>query len=114
MPLTIATEPHGPVLVFALTGSLDATTADALERQVSDALDGGTKSLLFDLTNLDYVSSVGLRVFLVAYRRLQPAGGKLQFCGLKPLVRQVFDITGMTARVEMYPGRAEALTARRG
>jgi len=61
--------------------SLDGGTADQLQSLVQGSLDAGHKLLVFDLTALTFVSSAGLSVFLLAYRRLQ-GKGEVRFEGV--------------------------------
>ncbi len=98
----------GPALVFELHGSLDAAGAEKLSPQVSKALDEGHHLLVFDLGKLTYVSSAGLSVFLTAYRQLRGTG-HVRFAALQDLVRQVFNLTGLSVRVELYETVEDAL-----
>jgi anti-anti-sigma factor len=108
MALMIFTRRVGSALVFELRGSLDAAGAEKLFPQVSGALDAGEHLLIFDLAKLTYVSSMGLSVFLTAYRRLE-GKGRVCFAGLQDLVRQVFNITGLGVRVQVYDTVEDAL-----
>jgi anti-sigma B factor antagonist len=108
MALLTFTHTIGTALVFELHGVLDGATADKLELQVMQALDEGRRLLLFDLEKLTFVSSPGLRIFLAAYRRLQGTG-HVRFARLQDRVRQVFNLTGLTARLEIYDTVADAL-----
>src|SRR4051794_33089734 len=101
MALLIFTREAGPALVFELHGALDNAGAEKLEPKVAEALDAGHKLLIFDLSKLTYVASAGLSVFLAAYRRLQ-GHGSVRFAGLSDDVRRVFNVTGLTARLELY------------
>jgi anti-anti-sigma factor len=95
--MEISESKKGSFVVFGIKGSLDVVTSPELEKRLVPLLDAGTKELVFDLSHLDYVSSAGLRVFMMALKRLQK-DGKLRFCGLNKSVRQVFDIAGMSLR----------------
>ena len=99
---------HGSSVVLALTGSLDVVTSPDLEKRLAALLDAGTRDLVFDLTHLDYVSSAGLRVFMLALKRLSK-DGKLRFCGLSKNVRQVFDIAGISLRTTICDKLEDAL-----
>jgi anti-anti-sigma factor len=98
----------GSTVVLAITGSLDVVTSPDLESRLAALLDAGQKDLVFDLSHLDYVSSAGLRVFMLALKRLAK-DGKLRFCGLSKNVRQVFDIAGMSLRATIFDSLDEAL-----
>ena len=66
-----------------------------------------------NLSRLDYVSSAGLRVFLVASKRLTPAGGKVVLCSLQEPVKQVFDIVGFYSIFSILNSKDEALNSLR-
>ena len=65
--------------------------------------------LLFDFSELDYISSAGLRVVLVAAKRLKPLGGKLAVYGMQPQVKEVFEISGFLRILEIAHSREDAI-----
>ena len=77
-----------------LSGRLDSTTRAQFEPQATELASQEGVFLVFDCTSLEYVASAGLRVFLMAAKRVQPHGGRLVVCGLQPSVREVFEISG--------------------
>jgi len=79
-------------LTVTLNGRLDTVTAPELEKVL--VLDGVTE-LVFDVAGLEYVSSAGLRLFLSAHKRMIKQGG-MTISGARPVVREVFDITGFS------------------
>ncbi|HWS27886.1 MAG TPA: STAS domain-containing protein [Xanthomonadales bacterium] len=85
---------EGNVVVVCPVGRIDSTTAAELERACDDHLARGAKRLLLDLGGTQYVSSAGLRVFLVVGKKLQRVGGRLALCNMQPLVREVMAIAG--------------------
>lgn len=96
------TETRGtPEVGARLQGRLDTATAPALEEQVGRWLDGGARDLELDCRDLEYVSSAGLRVFLGAVKRLKPQGGRLVLVGTRGVVREVLDLAGFGALVEL-------------
>jgi anti-anti-sigma factor len=108
MALLTFTRTFGPALVLELHGSLDNAAAEKLAPRVWEILDQGQRLLIFDLAKLTYVSSAGLTVFLGAYRRLQGIG-QVRFAGLPDTVHQVFSVTGLAVRLELYPTVQDAL-----
>ena len=82
------------VTVIIPAGRIDTTTAGALEARLASALAGASPRLVVDLSAVDYISSAGLRVLLVAARRVQASGGRLALCALGQPVRQVFQLAG--------------------
>src|SRR5262245_45129165 len=110
MALLIFTRTLGGAFVFDLHGALDAAHAEKLDATVTEALDAGNTLLIFDLAKTTFIASAGLTVFLKAYRRLQGEGkGAVRFAGLSDDIRNVFNVTGMTLRFELYPTVEDAL-----
>ena len=93
-----------------LQGQINSANAAAIEAQVLALVDGGTKNLILDFAGLDYISSAGLRMVLVVAKRLKQESGLLVLCGMQPHVREVFDISGFLAILNVEPTRSEALT----
>ena len=92
--MNIEQETRGDVLVVRLAGRLDSSSAPELERLLLEQFTAGLKRLVFDFSALDYVSSAGLRVILLAGKKLRAAQGKLALVGLRDMVREVFEMSG--------------------
>lgn len=81
--------------LIAVEGSLNTNTAPDLERAVEQAFSSAT-SATFDLNDLDYISSAGLRVLMVAYKKATACGGTINVCGASEEVQEVFEVTGFS------------------
>ena len=92
--MTIQKTKDGTTLTIALEGRLDTTTSPQLEGELRTAVDG-IKELVFDLSNLDYVSSAGLRVLLAA-QKVMNRQGSMVIRSVKPEIMEIFDVTGFT------------------
>ena len=80
--------------VFTLEGRLDTVTAPELEQTLKESLDG-VGELVFDLKDLEYISSAGLRVLLMAQKAM--AGkGDMKVKNPNEIVSEVFEVTGFT------------------
>jgi len=79
-----------------------------LEQAIADAGQAGAP-VVIDCNALDYVSSAGLRVFLLAARETQRRKLKFSLCALKPAVREVFELSGFTRIIAVHADRAAAL-----
>lgn len=88
--------------VLALSGRMDAENAPQLQEECDELIAQGHTRLVIDLGGLTYVSSMGLRIFLAVAKTLQSEGGTLQLCRLKGLVRQIFEITGLTQSFSVH------------
>jgi len=91
--VTIEQSQVGDKIVLHVAGRMDAENAVQFERQCESCIAEGFTSLVIDLCDLTYVSSMGLRSFVAAAKKLRDKGGDLRICRLTGLVRQVFEIT---------------------
>jgi stage II sporulation protein AA (anti-sigma F factor antagonist) len=107
--MDISEDRKADAVVLALSGKLDATTAKTFEDRIFGVINSGAQRLVVDLALLEYVSSSGLRVFLLAAKRLQATDGKIAMCGLQDHVRQVFDLAGFSSILSIYGSRDEAI-----
>lgn len=87
---------EGDVLILTLEGHLDTAAAPQFEERLLKLIAGGESRVLVDCAKLDYVNSAGLKVFLLAAKQLDAAGGKLVLCGLTPSVQSIFDMIGFS------------------
>ncbi len=100
---------HEAVLVLAPVGRIDSATSTALERALQGAIERGDRRLVVDFEGVEYISSAGLRVLLVAARRLKDAKGSWAFCSLADAVREVFDLAGFLTLFNVEPTRLAAI-----
>jgi anti-sigma B factor antagonist len=90
-----------------LTGSLDTATAPELERQLAPVLGAPVKDLAFDLAQLKFISSAGLRVFSAARKTLKERGGQASFVNMQPQIQEVFEIMRSLPGVAVFKDMAE-------
>jgi len=107
--MRIDEERAAQALVLAPQGRLDSVTSSELERHVAARLDAGERRLVLDLAAVEYISSAGLRVLLVAAKRLKEPPAALVLCGLGPGVRTVLELAGFVPLFAIEPARAQAL-----
>ena len=92
--MTSTKKMEGTTLVIALEGRLDTMTSPQLEAELKESLDGA-ESLTMDMSNLDYISSAGLRVLLTAHKAMSSKGG-LKLTNVNEIVREVLDVTSFS------------------
>ena len=103
-----AVEPAGPgAVVVKLEGSLDTQTAPDLERELEPVFAGNSQDLVFDLADLRFVSSAGLRVFGIARKRLQARGGQVAFLNMQPQIEEVFEIVKALPGMSVFASVAD-------
>lgn len=95
--------------ILNVSGKIDAVTSKQLESAIDELLKLDAKMMLLDLREVEYVSSSGLRVLMVAKEKLRQRHGDLRLASLQPLVREVFEITGLKQFFSIYPSQGEAL-----
>ncbi|MBR6881184.1 MAG: STAS domain-containing protein [Clostridiales bacterium] len=81
-------------LEIVLEGRLDTTTSPDLEKEVKDDIDG-IKSLAFDFTDLEYISSAGLRV-LLSSQKIMNKQGNMVIRNASDEIKEIFDVTGFS------------------
>ena len=92
MPLETKIQKEGGATKVTLIGSLDTATAPDLERQLAPVLAGSARDLVFDLAELKFVTSAGLRVFSNARKAMKTRGGQAVFINMQPQIQEVFEI----------------------
>lgn len=108
-PMDITERRTAEIITLSVSGKLDTTSAKKFEEKVLSRIDSGDRRLVIDLAQLDYISSAGLRVLIVAGKRLSGANGKIVLCSLKDPVREVFDIAGFSSIFSVYGSHDEAV-----
>ncbi len=95
--------------VLAPAGRVDTTTVPALESRLAPLLAGAHPRIVIDFSAVEYISSAGLRILLVAARRVQESGGGLVLCGMGSAVRQVFYLAGFLPLFTIRDTREDAV-----
>lgn len=93
---------------------MDAENAPQFEQECNACIAEGLTSLVVDLGDLGYVSSMGLRSFVSIAKALQSKGGALRICRMQGLVKQVFAITGLIQIFPVYESLDSALSGGKG
>jgi anti-sigma B factor antagonist len=107
--MKIETSVNDSVTVVDLEGNLDTNTSVDAQDHLNGLMDDGVAKLLVDFTKVDFVSSAGLRVLLATAKRLGGIGGSLRICGLNEEVNEVFEISGFSTILDVFPTRNDAL-----
>ena len=107
--MPIATESAANAQIVSLQGQINSTNAAITEAEILALVMAGHKNLLLDFSGLDYISSAGLRLVLVVAKRLKQDNGQLLLCGMQSHIREVFDISGFLAILNVVETRSEAL-----
>jgi anti-sigma B factor antagonist len=79
-----------------VSGRIDTITASEFENAVNKAFEFEKTAIVLDCTKLDYISSSGLRVFLLLQKKAKASGISLSVCCLNPSIKEIFDISGFS------------------
>jgi anti-anti-sigma factor len=101
--MKLSDERRGDVLIARPEGRIDTNTSEELEKFLASRLDGVPKRLVLDMGAVDYISSAGLRVLLMALKKVKGSGGQLVLAGLNTSVRQIFDLAGFSTMFAIEP-----------
>lgn len=92
--MNLEQERCGDILIVRPGGRLDSSSSPELERLLTEQLEAGSQRLVLDFSRLDYISSAGLRVVLLAGKKLRASQGRMVLVSLQDMVRDVFDMSG--------------------
>lgn len=88
---------EGAETVITIAGRLDTNTSPAFEKAITPILTGATKEVQVDCSALEYISSSGLRLFLMLQKNINQKKGTLRLCGLSDSIKEIFTVTGFSA-----------------
>ena len=100
------------VVVVAPIGRIDQTTAEELKTALAPHLTRcakGQDHLVLDLARVDYISSAGLRVLMLAAKQAKAQGGVLVVAAVQPLVQEILEISKFTLVLTLRPSVRDAM-----
>ena len=107
--MNILKEKTGDYSVLTIDGRIDTSNSAAFEAEIYLLLNSGEKNIILNCSGLNYISSSGLRVFLVAQKRINLIHGKLQLCNMQPAIKEIFIISGFSTIFRIFDTQEEAL-----
>lgn len=108
--LTVVEQAHEAITILRLTGRIDAGNAQDAEASLFEYLAPDVK-LAIDFSDLEFISSAGLRIFLMMAKKIKIQQGKLALFGLAPVVNEVFEISGFSKILTIRPTQDEAIAS---
>lgn len=95
--------------IVSIEGRIDTTTANDFEKSIMEVIEGGSTKIILDCSGLNYISSSGLRVFLIALKMMKAKKGLLKLCNLQPVIQGIFDVSGFATIFSIFPDLPYAL-----
>ena len=105
-------DPVTRVMVISLVGKLDPLATEELTPALEKTYQTGVRRFVFDLSRLEYVGSLGLRLFVGLHNRVRGEGA-VALCAPTPAVLTILDMTKLNRVLRFYPTRHEAIDALR-
>ncbi len=87
------------ILIITIQGRLDAATSPSADETIKKTMEQDSNRLLFDLSDLEYLSSGGLRVILSAAKEIRRRNGKVVLCCLNQYVDEIFEVSGFKSMI---------------
>ncbi|WP_006788108.1 STAS domain-containing protein [Thiorhodospira sibirica] len=107
--MEITEETVNDVSVVMLKQRIDSATAKVFEERLQEILEKTQGRLIIDFAQLNYISSAGLRVLLMAAKTMNAKKLTLLLCGMKPEIYEVFEVSGFTKILTIVEDRDAAL-----
>ncbi len=99
------------VVICSIEGHLEASMVNAVNERLHDILNGDCSNVVFDLKNLDYIASSGLRLFLYTAKKLKAKNGQLLLASVQKSVQRNVDISGLSELLPSYEDTDTAIKA---
>jgi anti-anti-sigma factor len=100
----------GDFCVIDIAGQVKVPDFADLQRKLLGVIESGEKNIVINCTGLTYISSTGLRILLVALKKVTAAGGTMRIAGLQDNIREIMVIAGFTSIFSIFTTLEEALT----
>lgn len=106
--IEIKKRPEDDHLLIEIIGEVDASSSIKLDGAIGESISEGHKNILIDASNLHYISSAGLGVFMSYIQELEDNGIKMIISGLNPKVENVFQILGLDQLLRLVESKDQA------
>ncbi|MEI6049882.1 MAG: STAS domain-containing protein [Bacteroidota bacterium] len=106
--MNVKVETSADYTLVCVEGRVDTTNAGEFEKSMMEVIDSGCTKLILDCSGLNYISSSGLRIFLVVQKKMTAIKGHFSLCSLQPSIKEIFDISGFSSIFTIFPDQAAA------
>ena len=104
----------GNACLLAVEGRLDPDGTAEFKRQITDIMDAGTRYLVVDIAELDYLCSWAIGTLVSADGRIRKGGGTLYLAGARPEIKDLFDLLNLSGMLHLCDSTEEALAQIQG
>ncbi len=100
----------GSAIVVYPEGRLDVTRSTELEEEIMKLIEeSGTRNIVMNLENVEYMSSSGFRACIAILRKLKSLNGNFKISNVRPAVKRIFDIIELTSLFDIFDTEEDAL-----
>jgi anti-anti-sigma factor len=107
--MDISTKSRDGVYILEISGRMDSISSKEIEDRLNGVIEQNKDKIIIDLSAVDYISSVGLRVLLFALKKQREKEGSIKLASLQPFVRDVFKTTGFDRLFSISRDQEEAM-----
>ena len=100
--LTVTSRENAGVTFVKMHGSLSATTAEQGLQEMKKIVDSGAKKVVINLADVDYISSGGIRVLILAVKQINNVQGEMKIAGAKGMVKEALETGGFNLVSRVY------------
>ncbi|HOJ71435.1 MAG TPA: STAS domain-containing protein [Syntrophorhabdaceae bacterium] len=100
---------EGRAQIASVKGRIDAVTAPEFEKKMLEVIEQGERTILINMSGLEYISSAGLRSILTIAKKLKAENGEVFFAALQGAVEEVFKISGFHSIFKVFDSEKSAL-----
>lgn len=110
--MDLKTKKINNVIVIYLAGKLDVHVSAEIEKEINKIIDNEPDThLLLNLSQVEYMSSSGLRIFVSTMRILKESNRKLKLCNMNSAVMKIFEVVELMDMFDIYSNEEAALKA---
>jgi anti-sigma B factor antagonist len=109
--MEISTQEYKRVAVVTVSGRVDTNTAGDFEAALRELIDHGRVNLALDLSQVDFLSSSGLRVMVTSRKAIKDAGGEICLAAPSERVKETLELSGLNVLFPSFPDREAAIAS---
>ncbi len=109
--MEITIRDSGDIKLAYFKGNLDTNTAPTAEEQLRPIFEESGAKLIINLTETNYVSSAGLRVFLASAKKISANSGAFKLCAPNDVVKEILDISGFSTILDVADSEEDAIAS---
>lgn len=96
------------IYLVELKGSIDTDTHTQMEKELCGIINNKTKAVVFDMKNVAYISSIGIKVVIDAKKDLESHGASFAMINLQPQIKKIFEVLKILPMFDIFNDMPEA------